>query len=650
MLIDFRISKRLISCFIFLLIIIPAFTAASEKISPEECFDCHSDPEIITEVDPPRRGLFVPEKKFYNSVHGKESCVGCHRDADPDHDENLKPAECKPCHKRAAKGYYAGLHYAAVKKKDPYAPSCVTCHGKHAMRSSKDPASPTYPMNIPLTCGKCHKEGSEMIKHHDISKHNMVEQYSMSIHGKGLFESGLKVTAVCVSCHMSHEIRNHADPRSSINRKNISKTCMQCHAAIEQVHKKVIKGKLWKQSHKLPVCIECHAPHKIKTEVQGKKVPSFEDAYCMSCHADSQLSVTKDDGSVKYLYINKEHFSGSAHEDLQCVKCHVDVNLSHTPVCEETKKVDCSSCHEEPAKLFKAGVHGKLFLAGDPDAPDCITCHGTHDIHLKTTKHSPIARANIPKLCSKCHKDGNKAAIRIKDQDHNGMVEKYNMSIHGKALEQSGLLVTAVCSDCHTAHMELPHTDSLSTVHPNNISHTCAKCHEGIYDKYRLSIHSPEFNPDAKEKLPACNDCHSSHTIKRVSNLDFRQEMVSQCGHCHEKLTETYFETYHGKSFNLGYAKSAKCADCHGSHNILPPHDSLSTLSSSNIVQTCSKCHPEATKKFTGYLTHATHNDRETYPMLFYTFWGMTALLLGTFLFFGIHTLLWFPRSFKERM
>ena len=35
------------------------------------------------------------------------------------------------------------------------------------------------------------------------------------------------------------------------------------------------------------------------------------------------------------------------------------------------------------------------------------------------------------------------------------------------------------------------------------------------------------------------------------------------------------------------------------------------------------------------------------YPVLYYTYWAMTALLIGVFTFFGLHTLMWLPRSFK---
>jgi hypothetical protein len=56
-----------------------------------------------------------------------------------------------------------------------------------------------------------------------------------------------------------------------------------------------------------------------------------------------------------------------------------------------------------------------------------------------------------------------------------------------------------------------------------------------------------------------------------------------------------------------------------------------------------------ATRRFAGYHTHATHHDPKKYPWLFWTFWGMTALLIGTFTVGGIHTLLWLPRAVAMR-
>jgi len=120
---------------------------------------------------------------------------------------------------------------------------------------------------------------------------------------------------------------------------------------------------------------------------------------------------------------------------------------------------------------------------------------------------------------------------------------------------------------------------------------------------------------------------------------------MEQCGECHKEVTDTYFETFHGKVSKLGALKSAKCYDCHGSHKILPPVQEASTLSPANIVNTCNSCHPGSNLNFVGYLTHANHNDKEKYPSLYYTYFLMSALLIGVFAFFGLHTLLWLPRA-----
>ena len=86
---------------------------------------------------------------------------------------------------------------------------------------------------------------------------------------------------------------------------------------------------------------------------------------------------------------------------------------------------------------------------------------------------------------------------------------------------------------------------------------TCAKCHSGIYEVFRNSIH---FTGEAKDghPLPMCDDCHTSHEIARTDAAAFKLKIVNQCGNCHEEVTETYFETYHGKVFALGYTETGR--------------------------------------------------------------------------------------------
>jgi cytochrome b subunit of formate dehydrogenase len=125
--------------------------------------------------------------------------------------------------------------------------------------------------------------------------------------------------------------------------------------------------------------------------------------------------------------------------------------------------------------------------------------------------------------------------------------------------------------------------------------------------------------------------------------------MMDQCGHCHENESVTFFDTMHGKVSRLGSEAAAKCYDCHGTHNILPTSNPASTLSHDNVVGTCATCHPGAHRQFAGYLTHATHHDPDKYPYLFYSFWGMTILLVGTFSFFSLHTMAWLWRLYRTR-
>ena len=56
----------------------------------------------------------------------------------------------------------------------------------------------------------------------NIDQHNILENYSESIHGEAVLKKGLIVAATCASCHTPHNILPHTDPNSSINRRNSS--------------------------------------------------------------------------------------------------------------------------------------------------------------------------------------------------------------------------------------------------------------------------------------------------------------------------------------------------------------------------------------------------------------------------------------------
>ena len=631
------------------LIIIAAFLFITSSLysqnTNEDCLACHSDKSLIKSRKGKSVSLFVDKGILGNSTHKKVKCVSCHKDADVSefpHPENLKEVDCGSCHINAQNLFAQSIHGQALKFNAPYAPDCKECHGKHDILPHTSVKSTTYKMNIPILCGKCHREGAPVARLYNITMQNILTNYSESIHGKGLFESGLIVSATCNDCHSNHSILPHTNPKATTSTARIASTCMKCHANIEMVHKKVIKRELWeKKAGNIPACNDCHSSHIIKVQ---KTETIISNQICLKCH-DSENTFKIVNNKKVSLKIHKEDFLNTPHKNLACNKCHTDVTTGNSSVrpCITVKKVDCSICHEAVSNVYINSGHGQAYFNKKSNAPYCTDCHGTHIIKSRYDESSVTSRANIPQLCGNCHKKNGKAVINTKLKEIDAFSD-YSKSVHGKGLMEKGLLASAICTDCHTSHNILKESDENSTVNPANVPTTCGKCHKSIYNEYIESDHSILSNTKDK-KYPTCANCHTAHTITEIDKDKFMTQITLQCGSCHKKLSETYMETYHGKAYTLGDLRAARCSDCHGAHKILNISNIESSVGQKNIVKTCKKCHKNANVEFTGYLTHATHNDNK---VLYYTFWGMTSLLFGVFGFFGLHTLLWIPRSIVE--
>jgi len=622
-----------------------AFTSSFAQENGD-CLACHNDNSLTGHRKGKTISVFVDEKRFGSSTHGSLACISCHKDLEGKelpHGEDLSAVDCGTCHTKEQELHAKSLHGKAIAKGDPLAPLCKDCHGAHDILPASNPRSRVAPLQVPFLCGKCHREGSPVMQQRAIHQDHILENFSESIHGEGLLRKGLIVAPNCATCHTAHSILPHTDPASSIARRNIASTCTRCHAQIEAVHRKVIKGELWeKEANVLPACVDCHQPHKVRKVFYTQ---GMADKDCLRCHERSELKASKDGRS---LFVRTYDLAYSRHVKVSCSQCHSEVNASRVRPCETiTRKADCTACHAEVSQQYERSMHGQLMVKNDLNAPTCKECHGTHAVLGKLDPKSATFPTNVPILCARCHREGQKAAVRYIGSQHE-IIERYTESIHGKGLMKSGLTVTAMCTSCHTAHEILPHADSLSSVNRKNVPATCGRCHHGIEEQFERSVHATKVGKTDKE-LPVCNDCHTSHKIRRADEAGFKLEIMTQCGRCHEAIAKTYFDTYHGKVSQLGYTKTAKCYDCHGAHDILPVSDSRSHLSRENVVSTCQKCHSGATRRFAGYLTHATHHDPEKYPFLFWTFWGMTSLLIGTFIFGGVHTLLWLPRAFQMR-
>ncbi len=639
-----NINKVATGAFIIVLILF-FFPLLTFSQSNDDCLICHDDPALTAIRQGKTVSRYVNAAKLARSVHKDVLCASCHPDAlveDYPHPENLKPVNCGSCHEKSLQDYDRGIHGQALQLKALYAPNCKDCHGTHNIFPSSDPQSRTYKMNIPLLCGQCHREGAPVQRTYNIAERNILKNYSQSIHGEGLFQKGLTVTATCNDCHGNHLILPHTSPNSTISVNNIAKTCMKCHGEIEKVHTKIIKKELWeKKPGSIPACTDCHPPHKINPQ---NIVETISDRACLNCHEKDGIHKIVND-SIVSLKVTKDDIANSVHLNIPCVKCHSDVTTTLHRPCATAGKVDCSNCHAEISNIYMESGHGQAYQKNEKNAPYCTDCHGSHKIKSRYDDTSPTYRANIPTLCGKCHGASGKASQEAKLKEVNALKD-YSSSVHGRGLTEKGLLPSAVCTDCHSTHFILKESDPRSSVYPKNIPATCSSCHKGIYNEYITSDHSI-IKSDNKKKYPECADCHTAHDISDITKDKFMSEVTNQCGACHQDVAQTYMQTFHGKAYQLGYLKTAKCSDCHGAHKIYSADNPKSSVSPQNIVETCKKCHPDANKRFTGYLTHATHHNKTKYPVLYYTFWGMTALLIAVFGFFGIHLLLWLPRSIQ---
>ncbi|MCK5489942.1 MAG: cytochrome c3 family protein, partial [Gemmatimonadetes bacterium] len=493
------------------------FLMPSSSLAQEvNCLMCHENPAFFQSQENGDR-LVVTQESLAGSVHANLRCQDCHAGLEFPHQAEAPAPSCGQCHGRQTREHRQSLHGQAAARGDALAPDCAECHGTHGILSSRSLTSRTSVMNVPVLCGECHQEGTEVSERRDIPQDSILRNYSLSIHGAGLFERGLSVTAVCTSCHTSHFILPHTDPRSSIHVDNVAGTCMACHARIEEVHTQVIEGRLWEeQPHLIPACVDCHQPHEIRRVFYDAGVANAD---CLECHSDPELTGTAPDGSTISMFVDEGPYSVGAHEGTTCAQCHTGVSvLFDDRPCETiSSPVDCSICHAEQVTEYQASSHGRLAAEGVADAPICLDCHEKHATSDKESPVSPTYARNVPELCSTCHQEGEVAARRIQREGED-IVRGYEMSIHGKGLLESGLVVTATCTDCHGAHTELPESDPNSSVNANRIASTCGQCHHGIEEQFRESIHWPEdgdFSHDRDPHYPTCEECHTSHTISR---------------------------------------------------------------------------------------------------------------------------------------
>jgi cytochrome b subunit of formate dehydrogenase len=418
--------------------------------------------------------------------------------------------------------------------------------------------------------------------------------------------------------------------------------------------------------------MQCHGQAHIATlnpEERRSMVGTWIDPDQPPGELAPDAPLTGDEPAVRpRLYVDLRVLAGSHHDTVACIDCHEDA--ARLPHAATLNRATCArSCHVDAWEGYSRSAHAQALDRGDANAPTCASCHGRggvaadgaggHDILRVSDRTAKQYRLNSLHLCGDCHAQHGLAADS--GPPYTG-VGTYMASVHAKGVTKSGLLWAATCSDCHDAHGVLPSEDPRSTVHRDNISETCGRCHEGVVETYSRSVHGLlAAKPNNNGRLAAvCTDCHTAHHITRVDDPWFFADIITECGDCHDtpvrkggrlgSFYHTYMLSYHGKVTTLGGRQAARCSDCHGAHDILSLDDPRSRVHKANLIATCGQgpgggCHPNANARFVMFDPHANHRDRENYFLLHMVWLYFMIMITGVMSFFGLHTLLWFVRT-----
>jgi len=271
-----------------------AFVPAGAAAQTNSCLECHKGLEAE---------LQAPAANFAQDVHQQAglTCADCHggnpalADEDKAKDKTFKgapkraqiPELCASCHGDAAymrkfnprlrvdqlSQYQTSQHGKLLKKGDVKVAVCTDCHGVHGIQTAKFPKSPTFPWNVPQTCGRCHAD-AEYMKAYGIPT-DQAAQYKESVHAEALFEKKDMSAPVCNSCHGNHG----AFPPEV---ESIGSVCRQCHPSTGDLFAKSPHKKAFDELGQSE-CEACHGNHRIVRPTTAM-LGTDDKAVCVPCH------------------------------------------------------------------------------------------------------------------------------------------------------------------------------------------------------------------------------------------------------------------------------------------------------------------------------------------------------------------------------
>jgi hypothetical protein len=297
-------APRLIASTVALLLALSGIALAapadslSGKAPPAKntCLDCHRRAEEAR--------ISGPTVHWAQDIHAVRGlgCVACHGGdptdsdlsaMDPDKGFRGKPERdqiaelCAKCHADAAymkrfnprpyvfsmAEFRTSVHCKKISEGDKKVATCTNCHGVHGILPPKDPSSPVFHRNVPLTCSKCHN--AEYMKGRKVPT-NQFALYRKSVHGIALLDHDDASAPACNDCHGNHG----AVPP---NTRDITLVCANCHGREGELF---MASKVKAAFDKMGMrgCVTCHSNHDVERPTDAM-LSTGPGGVCSGCHA-----------------------------------------------------------------------------------------------------------------------------------------------------------------------------------------------------------------------------------------------------------------------------------------------------------------------------------------------------------------------------
>lgn len=301
----------------------------------------------------------------------------------------------------------------------------------------------------------------------------------------------------------------------------------------------------------------------------------------------------------------------------RCLRCHLDAD----------DVIQFGDGEERPVMFDLAAYNASQHGAENPSANlACYDCHGVkdypHNTELPETAHD--LRLEMNAECERCHQPQH---------------EQRRDSMHGIEMPEElppGIVnedaKPALCIDCHGYH-DVPQPGEPREA----ISLICSQCHTEIFETYRASVHGEALLQESNPDVPTCGDCHDVHSVADPTTSLARLRSPLLCAHCHANASlmaeyeistnvfNSYLADFHGTTVTLfehqapeAEVNKAVCYDCHGAHDIRAINDPESSVIHENLLETCQKCHPDATPNFPAAWTSHYEPSPDTYSLVYY--------------------------------